>query len=112
VEVYEGGLILYGLGNFIFHTKTELGRYTPDVWESVIAEVLLDERGAIEVTFTPVVLDRGSEGPLFFETRGYPEVAEGEAGEFILARLIELSVPYGTALELVDGTATLQVRPR
>lgn len=112
VEVYEGGLILYGLGNFIFHTRTELGRYTPDVWESVIAEVLLDERGAIEVTFTPVVLDRGSEGPLFFETRGYPEVADDEVGELILERLRELSLPYGTALELGDGTATLQVRPR
>ena len=110
VEVYEGGLILYGLGNFIFHTRTELGRYTPDVWESVIAEVLLDEQGAIEVTFTPVVLDRGSEGPLFFETRGYPEGVEGEVGELILARLLELSVPYGTTLELVDGKAVLRLR--
>ena len=112
VEVYEGGLILYGLGNFIFHTKTELGRYSPDVWESVIAEVLVDDRGATDVTFTPVVLDPGSEGPLFFETRGYPEVASGEVGELILARLLELSVPYGTTLELVGGKAMLRMRSR
>ena len=112
VEVYRGGLILYGLGNFIFHTKTELGRYTPDVWESVIAEIVVDDRGVVEVTFTPVLLDRGSEGPLFLETRGFPEVAGGEVGERILRRLLDLSVPHGTSLELDDGKATLRLRER
>ena len=112
VEVYRGGLILYGLGNFIFHTKTELGRYTPDVWESVIAEVVADDRGVVEVTFTPVLLDRGSEGPLFLETRGYPEVAIGVVGERILRRLRDLSLSHGTSLELDDGRATLRLRER
>lgn len=110
VEVYRGGLILYGLGNFIFHTKTELGRYTSDVWESVIAEVLVEVGGVVDVTFTPIVLDPGSEGPLFFETRGYPEVAAGEIADSILQRLVDLSVPYGTRLEVTDGTATLRLR--
>ena len=105
VEVYQSGLILYGLGNFIFHTRTELGRYTADAWQSVIAEILIGDRGIIGVTFTPVVLDPGAEGPRFFETRGYPEVADGEVGESILSRLLELSAPYGTSLELVDGKA-------
>ena len=27
VEAYGGGLILYGLGNFIFHSRTEIGNY-------------------------------------------------------------------------------------
>lgn len=112
VEVYRGGLILYGLGNFIFHTRTELGRYTPDVWESVIAEIVVDDRGVLEVTFTPVLLDRGSEGPRFLETRGYPEVAGGEVGERILRRLLDLSIPYGTTLALDDGKATLRLRER
>ena len=108
VEVYNGGLILYGLGNFIFHTRTELGRYTPDVWESVIVEVSLAAEGWDEVTFTPVVLNsEGAEGPSFFETRGYPEVAVGERGQEILRRLIDLSSPYGTMIELGAGTATL-----
>jgi poly-gamma-glutamate synthesis protein (capsule biosynthesis protein) len=112
VEVYRERLILYGLGNFIFHTRTELGRYPSDVWESVIAEVLMERRGAIEVTFTPVVLDRGSEGPLFFETRGYPKVSEPEVGDAILRRLRALSLSYGTVLELAGGKATLQIRER
>lgn len=110
VEVYQGGLILYGLGNFIFHTRTEVGRYPPDVWQSVIVEVWLGAAGVEEVTFTPVVLNEGTEGPGFLETRGYPEVAQGELGQAILGRLIDLSVSYGTTIELGDGRATL--RPR
>lgn len=109
VEVYQSGLILYGLGNFIFNTKTELGRYTSDAWQSVIADILLDDRGVIEVTFTPVALDPGTEGPLFFETRGYPEVAVGALGASILSRLLDLSAAYGTSLELVDGKAVLRI---
>jgi len=106
VEVYHGGLILYGLGNFIFHTKTKIGRYPPEVWQSVIVEVSFGAEGVDEVTFTPVVLDEGTEGPNFFETRGYPEVAEGELGQAILSRLIDLSSPYDTRIELgwVVGT--------
>jgi len=109
VEVYHGGLILYGLGNFIFHTRTELGRYPPDVWQSVIVEVSLGAEGVDEVTFTPVVLDKGTEGPSFLETRGYPEVAEGALGQAILRRLIDLSIPYGTTMELVEGSAKLRI---
>ncbi len=111
VEVYQGGLVLYGLGNFIFHTRTEVGRYPPDVWQSVIVEVSLGAEGVDEVTITPVVLNEGTEGPSVLVTRGYPEVAEGELGQAILRRLIDLSVPYGTTIELGDGRATLQVGP-
>ena len=109
VEVYQGGVILYGLGNFIFQTRTEVGRYPPDVWESVIVEVSLGAEGVEEVVFTPVVLHEGMEGPLFLETRGYPEVAEGEVGQAILNRLIDLSAPYGTKIELGEGRATIRI---
>ena len=44
-----------------------------------------------------------------FETRGYPEVAEGELGQAILSRLIDLSIPYGTTIELGDGRAKLSI---
>jgi poly-gamma-glutamate synthesis protein (capsule biosynthesis protein) len=109
VEVYQGGLILYGLGNFIFHTRTEPGHYPTDVWESVIAEVVLDELGVAEVSFVPIVLNPGTEGPLFLETRGYPEVADGETGAAILKRLLDLSARYGTMIELDAGKATLRL---
>ena len=44
-----------------------------------------------------------------FETRGYPEVAEGELGQAILSRLIDLSITYGTTIELRDGRAKLSI---
>ena len=53
--------------------------------------------------------EEGTEGPSFLETRGFPEVAEGELGQAILGRLIDLSSPYGTMMELGDGTATLRI---
>ncbi len=107
VEAYGGGLILYGLGNFIFQTKTEPGRYPADVWQSVLAEVVIGDEGVKEVTFTPVVLDSGEQGPLFLETRGFPEVADAETGRSILDRLIGLSAPYETSFHLSGGRATL-----
>lgn len=42
VEVYRGGVILYGLGNFIFQTRKGRDGYGPDSWRSVIAEGLYE----------------------------------------------------------------------
>lgn len=109
VETYQGGLVLYGLGNFIFHTRTELGRYPPDVWQSSIVEVSLDAGGVRNASFVPIVLDPGEEGPLFLETRGYPETAEGELADAIVGRLVELSNRYGTDIAIEEGIARLQV---
>ena len=105
VEEYRGGLILHGLGNFIFHSRTEIGNYPPEVWESAVVSLSLGTDGVREATFTPVTLDEGTPGDLFFETRGYPEVAAGDAAEGILARLARMSAAYGTTLELRDGQA-------
>lgn len=113
VEEYGGGLILHGLGNFIFHTRTEVGNYPPEVWESVIATLTVDADGVREATFVPIVLDEGTPGDLFFETRGYPEVAAadrgagdlGDPGAAILERLAEMSAAYGTTLEIRESQA-------
>lgn len=105
VEAYGGGLILYGLGNFIFHSRTEIGNYPPEVWESAVVTVAVGADGVRAAGFTPVVLDEGTPGELFFETRGYPEVAEGEVADGILRRLAEMSDAYGTPLDVRDGRA-------
>lgn len=105
VEAYGGGLILYGLGNFIFHTRTDVGNYPGEVWESVVVTLSVGADGVREAAFVPVVLNEGTPGELFFETRGYPEVAEGDAGAAILERLAALSAEYGTRLEIRDGRA-------
>ncbi len=108
VEVYRDRLILYGLANFIFQSRTEPGYYPAETWQSVVAEVSMDAGGLDGVVFTPIVLDSGEPGPLFFERRGFPEVAGGELGQLILQHLVERSEPYGTALELEQGRATLR----
>lgn len=105
VEAYGGGLILYGLGNFIFHTRTDVGNYPREVWESVVVTLNLAADGVREAAFVPVVLNEGTPGELFFETRGYPEVADGDVGSAILERLAGLSAELGTRLELSDGQA-------
>ncbi len=105
IEEYRGGLILYGLGNFIFHTRTEVGNYPPEAWESVVATLSLDPDGVREAVFTPVALNEGIEDELFFELRGYPEVAEGEQGTAIVERFASMSAAFGTRLEVRDGRA-------
>lgn len=105
VEAYGGGLILYGLGNFIFHSRTEIGNYPPETWQSVVATLTIGRDGVREAAFTPILLDEGSEGEFFLERRGYPEVATGEEGAAIPTRLAELSARYGTRLDVRDGRA-------
>ncbi len=37
IEIYNGCPIFFCLGSFIFQTKTEIGFYGPEVWQSCIA---------------------------------------------------------------------------
>ena len=39
IEIYKGCVILYCLGSLFFQTKTEVGFYGKEVWESVIVQV-------------------------------------------------------------------------
>ena len=105
IETYRDGLILYGLGNFIFHSRTEIGSYPPETWQSVVTTLLIGPDGVRGASFTPITLDEGSEGEFFLERRGYPEVANGGIAESILTRFTELSAAYGTELEIRDGRA-------
>lgn len=108
-EVYRRGLILYDLGNFIFHSKTRIGHYPQDVWQSVIGEVSLSREGVEKVTVTPIVLDEGTEGEHFLLTRGYPEVATGDLARQILERFKRLSAVYGTEVAIQGERATIEM---
>ncbi len=107
VEVYRDRPIFYGLGNFIFHSGQPVGYYAPDVWESVIATVTFDGGLPREVDFVPIVLDEGTPGPDFLQSRGVPEVAEGRLAEDIISRLATLSAEWGTQLVVDQGRARL-----
>ena len=110
IEVYHGRPILYGLGNYIFQTKTEGGHYPPDVWESVVADVVIGSAGAASFTFTPIVLD-GEAGAVAGTPRGIPEVATSARGATILSRLATLSAATGTTIEVRGGKGYLVIPP-
>ena len=44
IEIYQGCVILYCLGSLFFQTKTEVGFYGREVWESVIVQVHCHDR--------------------------------------------------------------------
>lgn len=108
-ESYHGHPILYGLGNFIFQTKTEIGHYPREVWESVIAEVTVGRDTISSVKMTPIVLDEGVTGPSFLETRGFPSLAKPDARDAIIRRLVTLSAGIGSRLVADSASATLPV---
>jgi poly-gamma-glutamate synthesis protein (capsule biosynthesis protein) len=110
VEVYNGRPIFYGLGNFIFHSGREIGRYSHEVWESVIATVTFADAEPVSIEFVPIVLDEGTPGEYFLQRRGVPEVAEGELAGSILWRLAALSAEYGTTIQVTGAKASLELR--
>ena len=92
IEIYRGCPIFYDLGSFVFHTKTTVGYYPGEVWDSAIADCVFENGRLVALDLVPVVLNENGIAPdLFYETRGRPTIAEGTDAERILARLQKLS---------------------
>jgi poly-gamma-glutamate synthesis protein (capsule biosynthesis protein) len=92
IELYRGCPIFYDLGSFVFHSRTPVGYYPPEVWESVIAACVFDSGRLVSLELTPVLLNEsGLSADNFFETRGRPVLARGAAAGRILARLQRIS---------------------
>ena len=135
IEIYEGRPVFYSLGNFFFMANTQhpltpeawaratadarvtteaellehkraTGTFAERVWyESVVAVSRFDESGElITVELHPVELHW--EGPRDAD-RGIPELAGPEAGKRILEELRELSRPYGTEIQILDGIGVI-----
>jgi len=110
IEIYNGCPIFYSLGNFIFHTKTDVGHYEPEVWQSVIVECLFQEEKLSSMKIIPIVLnEEGQEGDLFFQTRGVPRLAEGIIAEEIISRLSRISSEFGTKFTTHEHYAELNL---
>ena len=110
IEIYKQRPIFYGLGSFIFHTRTKLGHYEPSVWESVIAQCQFRNGTLTALRLDPVALNEaGDEGADFLATRGRPRLATGEQARAVMERLRSISTPYGTVLEIGAGYAEIKV---
>ena len=57
IEVYNGCPLFFCLGSFMFQTKTEVGFYGPEVWQSCI--VTLEYHTTCHPATPPHVVDRG-----------------------------------------------------
>ncbi|HTO89437.1 MAG TPA: CapA family protein [Thermoanaerobaculia bacterium] len=131
VEIYRGRPIFYSLGNFLFEYETvaELpaddyesvnlpptarpddffDRYDQggsrgypadeEVWESAVAVTRWKGKRLEAVELHPISLGFG----LPRQERGRPQLAGADLSRKILNRLIRLSEPFGTRIELADG---------
>jgi len=121
VEIYRGRPIFYDLGNFIFQAPpTDTLLDEPIDWESVVAYVDFQGRNLQSIQFRPIALNKIGQGQadtqdehtnnLFLQTRGLPKPALGEQAHYILARLADLSRPFGTTIVEKDDTAEIKLK--
>jgi poly-gamma-glutamate capsule biosynthesis protein CapA/YwtB (metallophosphatase superfamily) len=120
VEIFHGKPIFYDLGNFIYNVPPAVTYITePITWESVVANVEFRGNKLRSVTFRPIELNNIGNGQPdvhspyasneFLYTRGLPSLATGAKAKYILERLAELSVPFGTAVVLKGETAEINL---
>src|SRR5665213_806795 len=119
VEIFHGKPIFYDLGNFIYNVPPAITYITePITWESVVANVEFHGNKLRSITFRPIELNNIGDGQPdvhnpyarneFLYTRGLPSLATGAKAKYILERLAELSVPFGTAIVLKGETAEIK----
>lgn len=108
VEVYGNSLHLFGLGSLVFHSRTAVGHYPPEVWESTIVHCDYEDGVLQRAQFIPVVLNEVGDDPQKQNaTRGRPRIATGDDADRILARLARLSESKGASLLIENGVGQL-----
>jgi poly-gamma-glutamate synthesis protein (capsule biosynthesis protein) len=138
IEIYKGRPIFYSLGNFLFENETllrlpsenyetyNLGptahvadfgdartdsdrRGWPaerDYWESILAIPEWKGGSLAELKIYPLSLGFGQSRA----TRGRPLLAEGATAQKILDDVTRLSKPFGTVVEIHDGTGSVDLK--
>jgi len=93
VDFYQGKPILWGLGSTWFQTRKPDGSYEAESWESVIADVCMEESTGVTkaMRFIPVVMTDHGIGELnsveWMTGRGIPSIAQNDRGIEILHNL-------------------------
>jgi poly-gamma-glutamate synthesis protein (capsule biosynthesis protein) len=110
IEIYQQRPIFYGLGNFIFHTKTPVGKYASVTWESVIADCTFRDGKLAELKLHALALNESGEaGDDFFRTRGRPNFADTSHAQTIFERMQKLSAPLGTPIVITSESAEIKI---
>ena len=136
VEIYKGKPIFYSLGNFIFQNETlnfqpgdnyvgwdlppdalvadfhdvrnERGTdWSKDVpnWQAVVAYPVFEDGRLSEVRLYPIGLGFG----LPRAQIGRPTLADPALAQAIIERMKELSEPFGTQIDFVDGVGRVRI---
>ncbi|MGZ5089569.1 MAG: CapA family protein [Burkholderiales bacterium] len=101
IELHHGRPIFYDLGSLIFHTKTPVGHYPAEVWESAIADCVFADGRLSSLELIPILLNEtGVDSEVFYETRGRPTLARGADATRILTRLQRLSSGLGVTMTI------------
>lgn len=112
IEIYKDAPLLYGLGNFIFHTY-QPSKYTDErIWQSVVAKAFFAHSALDRIELYPIVL--GGEHAVAnerYDARRVPHLARGGYGENILGRLASMSETFGTCIEIEAGRGVIRARP-
>jgi len=110
VEIYKQRPIFYGLGNFIFHTKTPVGKYESFTWQSVLADCEFRDGNLVEMKLQAIALNEsGDAGEDFFRTRGRPRFADASHAQTIFERMQKLSAPFGTRIVIASESAEIRI---
>ena len=133
IEKYKDGLIFYSIGNYIFETETveyqpwdayinkgyspemKVGEYMDlrskngtagygtlwEIWNSVMPAWTMEDGKITEVQLYPITLNMEKSRA----QKGRPVMNKSEK---TLQYLAELSKPYGTEIEIVDGVGYIR----
>ncbi len=131
IEIYNGKPIFYSLGDFIYQgMRVEylpadfMEQYNADINITALEALQVRSRGGKvglhlmeenflsllpKIEFTDGEMTDLTIMPLYLNfkatdyTNGLPAIAKGEKAQEILDKMNEMSAPFGTKLELVDG---------
>lgn len=108
IGTQSGSVLFFGLGSLVFHSRTEIGYYPPEVWETAIVHCNYEGGGLQTVDIVPVVLnERGNDPARQNETRGRPRIARGEDARRILGRLRTRAADFGVDIQVENGRGVL-----
>jgi poly-gamma-glutamate synthesis protein (capsule biosynthesis protein) len=101
---HAASLSLFGLGSLVFQSRTAIGHYPSEVWESAIVHCNYTGGRFDSLEIVPIVLNESGDDPSRQnQTRGRPRIATGDQALKILRRLQALSRSSGNDQIVIEG---------
>ena len=95
IEYYKGAPMFHGLSSFIFQSEKADDAYGPEAWQSLVADLQIENGRVTQARLWPVQLDYSGLIYNGRRVRGSPALAEGNGAEIILGRVRMLSERLG-----------------